>query len=117
MPHPATADPCDTATPYRLNPPRVGSPKLLQGVRFAFFRRKAMRSWIRRHGRIFEINVPFFGRSIVVSDPALVRSVCTASADQLSNVRPNLGTGSDPVRYSDLRFDGELQGRDRGRLA
>jgi cytochrome P450 len=113
MPHPATADPCDTATPYRLNPPRVGSPKLLQGVRFAFFRRKAMRSWIRRHGRIFEINVPLFGRSIVVSDPALVRSVCTASADQLSNVRPNLGNWFGPGSVFGLD-DGTH--RDRRRL-
>jgi cytochrome P450 len=55
-----------------------------------------MRRWIKRHGRIFEINVPLFGRSIVVSDPALVRSVCTASADQLSNVRPNLGNWFGP---------------------
>jgi cytochrome P450 len=113
MPHPATADPCDTATPYRLDPPRVGSPKLLQGLRFAFFRRKAMRSWIRRHGRIFEINVPLFGRSIVVSDPALVRSVCTASADQLSNVRPNLGNWFGPGSVFGLD-DGTH--RDRRRL-
>ena len=113
MPHPATADPCDTSTPNRLNPPRVGSPKLLQGVRFAFFRRKAMRSWIKRHGRIFEINVPLFGRSIVVSDPALVRSVCTASADQLSNVRPNLGNWFGPGSVFGLD-DGTH--RDRRRL-
>jgi cytochrome P450 len=55
-----------------------------------------MRRWIERHGRIFEINVPFFGRSIVVSDPALVRSVCTASAEQLANVQPNLGNWFGP---------------------
>jgi cytochrome P450 len=91
----------------------VGSPKLLQGVRFVFFRRKAMRSWIKRHGRIFEINVPLFGRSIVVSDPALVRSVCTASADQLSNVRPNLGNWFGPGSVFGLD-DGTH--RDRRRL-
>ena len=74
----------------------VRSPKLVQGVGFAFFRRKAMQRWIQRHGRIFEINVPFFGRSIVVSDPDLVRSVCTASAEQLANVQPNLGNWFGP---------------------
>ena len=70
-----------------------------------------MRSWIERHGRIFEINVPFFGRSVVVSDPTLVRSVCTASAEQLSNVQPNLGNwfgpgsvfGLDDGRHRDRR--------------
>jgi cytochrome P450 len=72
-----------------------------------------MRSWIKRHGRIFEINVPLFGRSIVVSDPALVRSVCTASADQLSNVRPNLGNWFGPGSVFGLD-DGTH--RDRRRL-
>ena len=45
-----------------------------------------MRSWIKRHGRIFEINVPFFGRTVVVSDPALVRLVWTTGAEQLVNI-------------------------------
>ena len=55
-----------------------------------------MRNWIKRHGRIFEINVPFFGRSVIVSDPALVRSVCTASAEQLINMQPNLSNWFGP---------------------
>ena len=90
MTHPAQVEPCETSTPS-LNPPSVRLPKLVQGAGFAFFRRTAMRNWIKRHGHIYEINVPFFGRSVVVSDPALVRSVCTASAEQLVNVQPNLG--------------------------
>jgi hypothetical protein len=89
----ALANPCETSTPNRLNPPPVRLPKLLQGLGFAVFRRKAMRNWIKRHGRIFEINVPFFGRSVVVSDPALVRSVCTASAEELSTVDDAIETG------------------------
>ena len=96
-----------------LSPPRVRLPKLIQGAGFAFLRRKAMRSWIKRHGRIFEINVPFFGRSIVVSDPPLVRAVCTASADQLSNVQPNLGNWFGPGSVFGLD-DGTH--RDRRRL-
>src|SRR6476660_2099722 len=93
---PAMADPCATSTLNRLNPPPVRSPKLVQGVGFAFLRRKALRNWIKRHGRTFEINVPFFGRSVVVSDPAMVRTVCTASAEQLVNVQPNLGNWFGP---------------------
>ena len=104
---------CATSTLNRVNPPAVRLPKLVQGVGFAFFRRKAMRSWIKRHGRIFEINVPFFGRSVVVSDPALVRSVCTASADELANVQPNLGNLFG--RGSVFGFDGSRH-RDRRRL-
>lgn len=94
-----------------IHPPRVRSPRLVQGVEFAAFRRRAMRNWISRHGRIFEINVPLFGRSVVVSDPDLVRSVCTASAEQLVNVQPNLGNwfgpgstfGLDGTRHTDRR--------------
>jgi cytochrome P450 len=96
MTDPAMASPCETSTPNRLNPPPVRLPKLVQGVGFAVFRRKAMRNWIKRHGHIFEIDVPFFGRSVVVSDPALVRSVCTASAEQLINVQPNLSNWFGP---------------------
>jgi len=109
----AVANPCETSTPSRLNPPRVRLPKLAQGVGFAFFRRKAMRHWIKRHGHIFEINVPFFGRSVVVSDPALVRSVCTASGEQLINVQPNLGNWFGPG--STFGLDGSRH-RDRRRL-
>lgn len=96
-----------------IDPPPVRLPKLVQGVAFAVFRRTAMRSWIERHGRIFEINVPFFGRSVVVSEPALVKSVCTASAEQLANVEPNLGNWFGPGSVFGL--DGGLH-RDRRRL-
>ena len=109
----AMVNPCETSTPNRLNPPRVRSPKLVQGVGFAFFRRTAMRNWIKRHGRIFEINIPFFGRSVVVSDPALVRSVCTASTEELVNIQPNLGNLFGPG--SVFGFDGTRH-RDRRRL-
>ena len=44
----------------------------------------------KRYGQVFAINVPFFGRTVFVSDPALVRQVFTASTDDLINVQPNL---------------------------
>ncbi len=107
------ADPCAAPTSSRSKPPSVRSSKLVQGVGFAFFRRRAMRHWIKRHGRIFEINVPFFGRSVVISNPALVRSVCTASAEQLSNVQPNMSNLFGPG--SIFALDGSRH-RDRRRL-
>ena len=91
MIHPTIANPIDAPTQKGLNPPRARAPKLVQGVGFAFLRRKAMRHWIRRHGHIFEINVPFFGRSVIVSDPALVQLMCTTGAEHLVNVQPNIG--------------------------
>lgn len=55
-----------------------------------------MRRWINRYGRAFAINVPIFGHCVVVSDPALVRSVCGASTDELKNVTPNLSNWFGP---------------------
>ncbi|HXO22952.1 MAG TPA: cytochrome P450, partial [Streptosporangiaceae bacterium] len=101
----------ETSTPTRLNPPRVRLPKLVQGVGLTLFRRGAMRYWIKRHGRIFEFNVPFFGQCVAISDPALVRSVCTADAERLTNYHLNLsnffGPGSifalEGTRHHDRR--------------
>lgn len=113
MTDPATTGPCAASTPNRVDPPRVRLPKLVQGAAFAFVRRRSMRHWITRHGHIFEINVPFFGRSVIVSDPALVRAVCTASADELVNVQPNLSNWFGPESMFGL--DGSRH-RDRRRL-
>lgn len=99
--------------PTRSSPPRVRSPKLVQGALFAFRRRSAMRHWIGRYGHVFELNIPFFGRSVVVSDPALVRSVCGADAGQLANVQPNLSNLFGPG--SIFALDGTGHG-DRRRL-
>ena len=50
--------------------PSVRLPKLVQGVLLAGFRRWFLRNAAKRYGPVFAINVPFFGRSVVVSDPA-----------------------------------------------
>lgn len=76
-------------------------------------RRQAMGEWIRRHGRIFDLNIPVFGRSVIVSEPAVVRSVCTASPDDLPNVQPNLSNLFGPG--SVFALDGTAH-RDRRKL-
>lgn len=95
-----------TPKPKGSHPRSVRAPRLVQGVEFAFFRRRAMHRWIRRYGHVFEMNVPLFGRSVVVSDPALVRSVCTAGVEELANVQPNLSNWFGP---------GSIFGLDGGR--
>jgi cytochrome P450 len=85
----ATVDKKAPATPGKM-PPAVRLPKLIQMVLMAGFRRRFLRSAVKRHGAVFAINVPFFGRSVVVSDPALARQVFLASTDDLINVQPNL---------------------------
>jgi cytochrome P450 len=49
-----------------------------------------MRNAVKRYGPVFAINVPFFGRTVMMSDAALVRQVFLASTDDLMNVQPNL---------------------------
>ena len=71
-------------------PVSVPLPKVAQGIAFATVRRRFIRQARKRYGQVFEINVPFFGRTVFVSDPALVRQVFTASTDDLINVQPNL---------------------------
>ena len=80
----------DTEAPPAKMPPVVHLPKPVQGVLLAGFRRWFLRNALKRYGPVFAINVPFFGRSVVVSDPALARQVFLASTDDLINVQPNL---------------------------
>jgi cytochrome P450 len=79
-------------------PPVIPLPKLVQGVLLAGFRRWFLRNALKRYGPVFTMNVPFFGRSVVISDPALARQVFLTSAEDLINVKPNLsrifGSGS-----------------------
>src|SRR5215208_2939272 len=71
-------------------PVSVPLPKIVQGIAFATVRRRFIRQARKRYGQVFQINVPFFGRTVFGSDPALVRQVFTASTDDLINVQPNL---------------------------
>jgi cytochrome P450 len=74
----------------RKAPPVVRLPKVVQMVLMAGFRRPFLEYAVKRYGSVFAINVPFFGRSVVVADPALARQVFLASTDVLINVKPNL---------------------------
>jgi cytochrome P450 len=71
-------------------PPQVPFPKVVQGVVFAGFRRWMMRTSIKRYGHVFTINVPYFGRTVMMSDPAFVGQVFLAGTDDLMNVQHNL---------------------------
>src|SRR3954469_170399 len=94
-------------------PPSLRLPKVVQGVAFAAFRRKAMRDGAKRLGQVFSINIPFFGRTVMMSDPALVRQVFLASTGELMNVQPNLSRIFGPG--SVFALDG-MQHRNRRKL-
>src|SRR6476660_8467332 len=77
-------------------PPALRLPKVMQGVAFAAFRRKTMRDGAKRLGQVFSINIPFFGRTVIVSDPALVRSVFMAGTDTWSTSSRTSAVSSAP---------------------
>src|SRR4051812_526998 len=107
-----TAETKTPTTPGKM-PPVVHLPKPVQGVLLAGFRRWFLRNAAKRYGPVFAINVPFFGRSVVVSDPALLRQVFLASTDELMNVQPNLSRIFGPG--SVFALDG-MQHRNRRKL-
>ncbi len=77
------------ASAVRL-PPAARLPKMLQGLGFAMSRRSMMRRLSRRYGSVFALNLPMFGRVILVSDPQLAKQIFTTSPEELGNIQPNL---------------------------
>ncbi|POY03949.1 cytochrome P450 [Mycobacterium kansasii] len=86
------------AQPEVTLPPAPRIPSLVQGLVFAVTRRGMMRRLARRYGNVFTLNIPIYGRVVVVGDPQLARQVFTTSPDELGNIQPNLsrlfGSGS-----------------------
>jgi cytochrome P450 len=52
----------------------------------------------RRYGNVFMLNIPIYGRVVVVGDPQLAKQIFTTSPEELGNIQPNLsrlfGSGS-----------------------
>jgi cytochrome P450 family 138 len=79
-------------------PPTARIPKVIQGLGFAMSRRFMIQRLARRHGSDFTLNLPMYGRVVVIGDPQLAKQIFTTSPDELGNIQPNLsrlfGTGS-----------------------
>ncbi|ODR02270.1 cytochrome P450 [Mycobacterium intermedium] len=78
-------------------PPRI-IPKALQGIAFFTQRRWVTEQLARRYGGAFRLDVPVFGRLVVVVDPSLARQIFRNRSDELGAIQPNLsrllGSGS-----------------------
>ena len=89
--------PSTVTTSVKL-PPGPKVPAALQGAAFVLSRRRSIAECVRRYGDVFLLSVPVFGRSVVVTDPQLVKQVFTANTDDVGNIQPNLsrmlGAGS-----------------------
>jgi cytochrome P450 family 138 len=84
----------DSQAPSRAElsrrPPVLRLPKAVQGLAFATVRRRMLHKAFDRYGPVINLNLPFFGHTVLVSDPALIRQVFMASTDDLINLQPNL---------------------------
>lgn len=74
-----------------VNLPRaVRLPMAIQGIPFAFARRQLVTQLSRRYGTAFTLNVPMFGRTVIVSDPQLAKQLFMAPTEDVGNIQPNL---------------------------
>jgi cytochrome P450 family 138 len=95
----STIDTATATAPPAINlPPAPRVPRVVQGAAFLISRRWLVQQMARRHGDVFMLNVPVYGRVVVVANPQLARQVFTASPEVLGNIQPNLsrllGSGS-----------------------
>ncbi len=85
-----------TTDPVRL-PPGPRAPRIIQGIRFVASRRSSVGALARRYGPEFSLNLPIFGKTVLISDPALVKDLFTTGSDlvgRATNLGEVLGPGS-----------------------
>jgi hypothetical protein len=64
---------------------------VVQGAYALTHRLRGMPQMRERYGDAFTIEVPVFGRAVVLSDPAEIKQLFMMKSDQVENVEPNLG--------------------------
>jgi cytochrome P450 len=70
----------ETTEAVRVPPgPRI--PKTVQGIAFLSVTHGMFAALARRYGSAFTVNLPLFGRAVVISDPILVKDVFSTSTD------------------------------------
>ncbi|EPZ18371.1 cytochrome P450 [Mycobacteroides abscessus V06705] len=72
-------------------PPGPSLPKTIQGAAALINRRLALRAMRHRFGSAFTVDLPIFGRAVVLSEPALIRQLFKSTPDEVDIVDANLG--------------------------
>ncbi|MFQ6396129.1 cytochrome P450 [Nocardia sp. KC 131] len=67
------------------------TPGFVQGLEILTGRTRAWRRLHDRYGSAFTVQLPRFGRTVVLSEPAEVKALFTASTDLVDNIDINLG--------------------------
>jgi len=72
-------------------PPGPATPRAVQAAYALTVARRGVRQMRERYGDAFTVNVPIFGRALVISDPAEIRQLFLAGPDDVDNLASNLG--------------------------
>ena len=72
-------------------PPGPSTPRFVQGAYALTAPMRGMRRLRDRYGDAFTVNVPIFGRALVISDPAEIKQLFQTSPDVVDNLERNLG--------------------------
>jgi cytochrome P450 len=72
-------------------PPGPSAPRAVQGAYALLVARRGMRRMRERYGKAFTVNVPVFGRAVVISEPAAIKQLFLAGPDVADNLERNLG--------------------------
>jgi len=71
-------------------PPGPRLPKVILGLWFATARRHMAAHLWKRYGSVFTVNVPVFGRTVMIADPKLAKELFAADPEDVGNTQPNL---------------------------
>src|SRR5437879_3296482 len=72
-------------------PPGPSTPRAVQAAYALTVPRRGVRQMRERYGDAFTVNVPIFGRAVVISDPAEIKQLFLAGSDIVDNLESNLG--------------------------
>nr|WP_090278121.1 cytochrome P450 [Mycolicibacterium komanii]CRL73489.1 cytochrome P450 [Mycolicibacterium komanii] len=86
-----TPTPAAAAPAAAVNlPPKPPIPKPLLALAFSVSRRWTVAQIARHYGPVFTLNLPVFGRTVVIGDPQLAKQLFMANTDDVGNIQPNL---------------------------
>src|SRR5947209_1193650 len=92
-------------------PPGPTVPRFVQGAYALTVPHRGMRRMRERYGDAFTVNVPIFGRALVLSNPAEIRQLFMTSPDLADNLDRNLGRVIGPGSF--FAIAGERHHRQR----
>jgi cytochrome P450 len=86
-------------------------PRVVQGTMALAAPLRTMRRWRGRYGPTFTVDVPIFGRAVVISDPAEVKQLFTTSPEIADNLDMNLGRVLGPNSFFAISGDAHKKQR------